>query len=143
MIFSQNLIYSDKQAITADAASTNIIDHGANGFVYGSTTALNRDQGKGSKIPIVIQVTEDFNNLTSLTVNFEVDNDVAFGSPKIVMSQTILAANLKAGRQFSIDVMPLGADERYSRIYYDPTGTAPTLGRITAGVTMGNQTAPL
>lgn len=143
MIFSQNLIYSDKQAITADAASTNIIDHGANGTVYGASVALPRDQGKGAKVPILVQVTETFDALTSLEVQFQVDNDVAFGSPKIVARQSKTLAELKAGAQFSIDSLPLGADERYSRLYYDVTGTAPTVGKITAGITMGNQQAPL
>lgn len=143
MIFSQNLMYSDKQAITADAASTNVIDHGANGTVYGATAPLGRDQGKGTKIPVLIQVTESFDALTSLEVQFQVDDNAAFSSPKIVSRQTKTLAELKAGAQFSIDTLPLGSDERYSRIYYDVTGTAPTVGRITAGITMGNQQAPL
>lgn len=143
MIFSANLMYSDKQAITADAASTNIIDHGANGTVYGAAVALPRDQGKGAKVPLLVQVTETFDALTSLEVQFQVDDNAAFSSPKIVARQTLLLADLKAGRQISIDTLPLGSDERYSRLYYDITGTAPTVGRITAGITMGNQTAPL
>lgn len=143
MIFSQNLLYSDKQAITADARSTNIIDHGANGTVYGASAALPRDNGKGAKVPLLIQVTEAFNNLTSLTVSYQVDNDVAFGSPKTVISATFALADLVVGAQLPIDVIPLGSNERYSSIYYDVTGTAPSTGKITAGITMGNQTAPL
>lgn len=143
MIFSQNLIYSDAQAITVDAASTNVIDHGANRAVYGASAVLGRDLGKGTGTPLLIQVTQAFDNLTSLTVQFQVDDNEAFASPKTVISQTLLLADLKAGRQFAIDDFPLGSDERYSRIYYDVTGTAPTAGKITAGFTMGNQTAPL
>lgn len=143
MILSANLIYSDKQAVTATAASTNIIDHGANGRTYGGSADLGRDLGKGSKIPILVQVVEDFADLTSLTVAFQVSATSAFGSPKTVASQTVDLAALKAGKQFSIDTMPLGSDQRYSRLYYTVTGTAPTAGRITAAVTMGNQTAPL
>lgn len=143
MIFSQNQIYSDKQLITADAASTNVLNHGANGTVYGASAPLPRDQGKGAKIPVLIQVTETFNNLTSLEIQFQVDDNEAFASPKIVSRQVLTLAELKAGKQASIDTIPLGADEQFSRLYYDVTGTAPTTGRIMAVITMGNQTAPL
>ncbi len=143
MITSQNLIYSDKQAITATAASTNVIDHGANGTVYGATAPVRRDQGKGGKVPILIQITEDFAGATALTVEVQVSANEAFSSPKTVASATRSgAANLKAGAQFSIDRLPLGTDERYSRLNYVPTGTV-TAGRVTAQITMGNQQAHL
>lgn len=143
MIFSQNLMYSDKQAITATAASTNVIDHGANGTVYGATAPLGRDQGKGAKVPVLIQITETFVGATALEVQFQVDDNAAFSSPKTVASaKKDGAGNLVAGAQFAIDTLPLGADERYSRLNYVPTGTV-TAGRVTAGITMGNQQAPL
>ena len=138
MIFDLQTLLSNAQAITADAASTNIIDTGAPGTVYGAAAALSRNIGKGKKIPLLIQVVETFNNLTSMEIKVECDNDVAFGSPKVVATTgAILLADLVAGKIASIDVVPRDTDERYFRIYYDITGTAPTLGKVTAGVTMG------
>jgi hypothetical protein len=141
MIFDKQSLLSDKQAITADTVSTNVIDTGANGTVYGASGPLGRDNGKGTKIPLLIQVVEDFNTLTSLEIKVVVDDNAAMSSPKTVATTgVILLADLKAGKQFSIDTIPLGTDDRYIALSYDVTGTAPTTGRISAGVTLGNQT---
>lgn len=133
MIFDRTNLLSDAQAITATAASTNVIDNGpiASGIV--------RDIGKGKQIPLLAQVVEAFNNLTSLTVALQVDDADTFPSPKTVWSQTIVAADLKAGKVVVPEYITRGTDERYMRLYYTVTGTAPTTGKITAGITMGNQ----
>lgn len=134
MIFDQQTLLSDAQAITADAASTNVINLGP------IRSGIVRDIGKGKAIPLLIQVVETFNNLTSMTFALQVDSDEAFGSPKTVwVSGSILLADLKAGKVIVPEYIPRGTDELYMRLYYDITGTAPTLGKITAGVTMGNQ----
>lgn len=140
MIFDKTLLFSDAQAITADAASTNVIDLRANGTVYGATGALRRDLGKGTRTPLFIGVVEAFNNLTSMVVSIQTDDNEAFSSAKTVASFTLLLADLTLGKQIPLDMMPLGSDERYIRLYYDITGTAPTLGKVTAGFTAGNQT---
>lgn len=140
MIFDRTLLFSNAQAITADAASTDIVDLGATGTVYGAAAALNRDIGKGAKIPLDIQVVEDFNNLTDLRVIIQTDDNVGFASPKNVAEFARPLADLKAGRTFTTQV-PAGVAERYLRIFYDITGTAPTLGRVTAGVVAGVQSA--
>jgi len=134
MIFDKTLLFSDAQAITATAASTNIIDLGATGTVYGAAAALTRDVGKGNRLPINIQVVEAFNNLTSLTVSVQVDSVENFGSPKTIASQTIALADLVAGKVSSLNFVLPGADERYLRVHYDVTGTAPTTGKVTAGI---------
>lgn len=140
MIFDKTLLLSDAQAITADAASTNVIDLGAAGTVYGAAAALTRDVGKGNKITLLAQVVENFNTLTSLTIKIECDTTDAFSSPKAVAEQVIPLADLKAGKTFSIMYAPPGVDERYMRLYYDVTGTHPTTGKITAGVVAAVQT---
>lgn len=141
MIFDNTLLFSDAQAITADAGSTNTVDLGATGTPYGGT-ALVRDIGKGCKIPLSITVVETFNNLTSLTVSLQVDDNSSFSSAKtVVVSAPILAAALVAGAQIEVpDYIPQGANERYMRLYYDVTGTAPSTGKITAGVVAARQT---
>lgn len=141
MIFDRTLLFSNAQAITADAASTDIVDLLATGTAYGHAAALQKDVGKGAAIPLLIQVVEAFNTLTSLRVVVQCDDNAGFASPKDVLEVTLPLASLTAGRTFPIIAIPPGVNERYLRIYYDITGTAPTLGKITAGVTMGDQTS--
>jgi hypothetical protein len=130
-------MFSDKQAITADAASTNVIDLGAPETPLFAKAPISQDVGKGRAIPVHIQVVETFNNLTNVVVSLQVDNDVAFGSPKTVSSVTVLLADLKAGKRIPPFYIPEGVDERYVRLFYDITGTAPTTGKITAGLVFG------
>lgn len=133
MIFDQQTLLSDAQAITATAASTNVIDLGP------IKTGIVRDIGKGKAIPLLIQVVETFNNLTSLTIALQVDDADTFPSAKTVWSSTVVLADLKAGKVIVPEFITRGTDERYMRLNYTVTGTAPTLGKITAGITMGNQ----
>ncbi|TIT90394.1 MAG: hypothetical protein E5W41_00275 [Mesorhizobium sp.] len=133
MIFDMQTLLSDAQAITATAASTNIIDLGPinSGFA--------RDIGKGKPIPLRIQLVEAFNNLTSLTIALQVDDNSGFASPKTVWSQTVVLADLIAGKVIVPEYITRGTDERYMRLNYTVTGTAPTTGKITAGVVAGAQ----
>ena len=133
MIFDQQNLLSDAQAITATAASTNVIDLGP------IKSGIVRDIGKGKAIPLLIQVVETFNNLPSLTIALQVDDAEAFPSAKTVWSATVVLADLKAGKVVVPEHITRGTDERYMRLYYTVTGTAPAAGKITAGVTMGNQ----
>lgn len=137
MILSAQQLFSDDQAITATALSTNVIDLGAADTPYGGKAALHQDIGKGTKIPILIQVTEAFNTLTSLTIAIETGAATTLAT--VVASKTVLLADLAVGYQFPIDVLPEEIDKRYLGIRYTVAGTAPTTGKITAGITMGNQ----
>lgn len=137
MILSAEQLFSDDQAITATADSTNVIDLGVAGTPYDSNQ-LNQDVGKGNKVPILIQVTEDFNNLTSLTISIAKGATTALGTN--IISKVVNLADLVEGYQFPIEVLPNECDERYLGIEYTVTGTAPTTGKITAGISMGNQT---
>lgn len=138
MIFSLQQLFSDDQAITGDADSTNVIDLGVAATPYGGKAALNDDVGKGAKIPLLVQVTADFNTLTSLNINLSTGSTTALGTT--IATQNILLADLVAGKQINLDFLPNGIVERYLGIEYDVVGTDPTLGNITAGITMGNQT---
>lgn len=132
-IISNEELYSDNQAITADAASTNVIDHGAPGTWIHGSSAIVDDKGV-SCIPLGIVVTEDFNNLTSLAIELQADDDEAFGSPTTIYSETIALADLVAGKKTAVRMIPFNTTERYTRINYDVTGTAPTTGKVTAGI---------
>ena len=142
MIFDRTELFSDRQAVTATAASTNIIDTGATGTVYGAATALKRDLGKGTAVPLAVRVVQGFNNLTSLTIAYQVSTDAAFTSPKTVVSSSAYTlAQLQPGTVHHLpDSVPIGADFRYHRLMYTVAGTAPSLGQITAGFVAGLQT---
>lgn len=128
MLLDQQALFSAAQAITATAASTNVIDTGSN-----------KDVGKYGDIPLLIQVVEGFNNLTSLTVTVQTDDNSAFSSAADVLSMTIPLSSLVLGYKSPVITLPMKM-ERYIRLNYTVTGTAPTTGKVTAGITGGVQT---
>ena len=128
MLLDQQALFSAAQAITATAASTNVIDTGSN-----------KDVGKYGDIPLLIQVVEGFNNLTSLTVTVQTDDNSAFSSAADVLAMTIPLASLVLGDKSPVITLPMKM-ERYIRLNYTGTGTAPTTGKVTAGITGGVQT---
>jgi len=125
-------IFSDQQVITASAVSTNTYDLGAPGRTAYNSVQLRRNIGICEE-PLLIQVTETFNTLTSLVVEIQTDDNVAFTSPKVVLSVTVPLANLIEGYISPIDNLPRGVKERYLRLNYTVVGANPTLGKITAG----------
>ncbi|SDL07475.1 hypothetical protein SAMN05428953_12657 [Mesorhizobium muleiense] len=136
MILDQQTLLSDAQAITVTAVSTNVIDLGpiASGLV--------RDIGKGKPIPLLIQVTEAFAAAGAGTLTFalQVDNDVAFGSPTTVWTSAAIGkAELIPGKVIIPEFIPRGTNERYMRLSYTVATGPMTAGKVTAGVTMGNQ----
>lgn len=142
-IFSNQDLFSDSQAVTADAGSTNIIDLKATGTPVGAAVALARDLGKGCRIPLEVLVTEAFNNLTTLQISVQVDDNDVFSSAKTVaLSRTYALSELTLGARLNFPAqIPEGTDERYLRLYYDVVGTAPSTGKLFAGVVMGRQNA--
>lgn len=141
-IFDRTGLFSDRQAITATAVSTNVVDLGAAGTPYGSTSPIVRDVGKGTKVPLHVSVTETFNNLTSLTISIETDDNAAFSSATTVWtSPAYTLAQVAVGAKYLLpDVLPVGTNERYVRLRYTVAGTAPSTGRVTAGVVFDRQT---
>lgn len=119
MLIDSQHVLSDAQAITGDAASTNVIDLGA------------ANAGEGNRLGVRVQVDTTFDNLTSLDIVLQTDADSALGSPKTWWERNVLAADLVAGKVFDIGVVPEGS-ERYLRLYYDVNGTNPAAGALTA-----------
>ena len=134
MIFDNTTLFSDAQAVTATAGSTNTISN------LPIASGVVRDIGKGNKIPLLVQVVEAFNNLTSLKIDLEFDSTATITPDKVITLGTYTLAELVAGFQIPWDVIPNGANMAYMRLKYTVTGTAPTTGKITAGVVMGVQT---
>lgn len=130
MILDKDNLFSNAQAITADAASTNVIDLGAAGAA------------RGTNLDIVATVVETFNNLTTLAVTLQTATDAAFTSPITIgtaMTRTLATSgHLVAGDEINLGRVPDNALQ-YIRLYYDVTGTAPSTGKVTAGVIAGRK----
>lgn len=141
MITSKQQTFSDGQVVTADAASTNVIDLGAPGTVLGAPAALVRNIGKGRPVPIYAQLDADASGTTpTLTVLLQVDNDVAFGSAKVVARSEVISGGGE-GDRISLYAVNERADERYMRLFYVVSGTTPSY-TISAGIPLADQTAP-
>lgn len=143
MILDRTLLFSEGQAITASAASTNVVDLGETGKPVGASANLVREIGFGNDVEMVCTVVESFDKLTSLTISIQVDDNAAFASPTTVWTSVAYPlSQLATGAKFLLpDEIPAGVNERYMRLYYTVAGTTPDAGKITAGVVAGRQTA--
>ena len=109
MLLDQNAMMSDKQAVTASAASANVIDLGAAGnAVPGALFA-------------VCRVDEAFAGVTQLKVSLQTDENEAFSDAEELLSATFAQADLNQAQNLFAMVMPNGA-KRYLRAYYTVTG---------------------
>ena len=140
MIFDATTTFSSDQAIIATANSTNVIDLGTPRTPFGGQAAFNADVGKGSLISILAQVTADFNNATSIRVDLVTSANEDLSAGTVVNTETLVLADLVAGRQTYLQYVPNGVTGRYLGLVYTLDGTAPTEGTFTAGITLGNQT---
>ena len=128
MLFDAKLLFSNKQAITATAVSTDSVDTGST-----------KDVGKDGSVSLCVQVTETFTLLTSLAIAIQTDSDSAFGTVETLATVTVPLASLKAGYKLPIITLPQGC-KRYIRLNYTVAGTAPNAGKIMAGIVAGVQT---
>jgi outer membrane receptor for ferrienterochelin and colicin len=132
MIFDKQAVFSEDQAVTVTAASTNVINLGDDDA---AVQALN---SKGD-LEVFAAVTTAFADGTSLKVGLQSDDDEAFGSPTtVVESAAIGVATLKAGYRFKIPKLPR-INEQYVRLYYTVVGTM-SAGKIMAGLILDGQT---
>lgn len=124
MILDEQAIFSDAQAITASAASTNVVK-------------VNGDIGKGTPVELLVQVMADFATCTSVKVGIQTDSAEAFSSP-VTLAETaaVAVADLKAGYVFPIKFLPKGI-KKFIRLYYTVAGSNATTGKITAGLVDG------
>ncbi len=138
MLMSKQQNFSEAQALTATAVSTNTIDLGATYTVLGSPVALTRDIGPGQQIAVLVQLIVDSGGTSpTIDVTLEVDDNDAFSSAKVVATATQVAGG-SAGDTVGLEWIPSGTDERYLRINYTLGGTSPTY-TVTSGITLGNQ----
>jgi hypothetical protein len=117
MYIDSLLKFSDAQALTATADSTNVVDLG-----------VDRDIGIGEAMAVVITVGVAADITTGdETYQFQVETDSveALSSATVIADQTVAAANLTAGDKV---VLPIGfSNERYLQVVYTLGGTTPTV----------------
>lgn len=132
MILDKQNLFSNAQAVTATAVSTDIID-------MGPTPNLPNDNKNAGDVEVFAQVVEDFATLTSLTVTLQGSTAENFASPvNLIASGAIAAASLKKGYKFALDsIGRLGY--RYLRLNYTVAGSDATAGKITAGLVAGHR----
>lgn len=131
MILDKQNIFSDGQAITATADSTNIID-------LGSTR-----MGEGEPIPLNIQVEESFTaaGAATLTVSVLCDDNEAFSSAQTLYTSPAIgkATLVKGYRLPGFSTLPIGT-ERYIKLVYTVATGPMTTGKINAALVLAQQT---
>lgn len=123
-MMDRETLFSNDQAITASAASTDKYDQG-------------NAQGDGSGRVLKITVTETFATLTSLTFQLRHDTASDMGTAVVALATpAIAAASLVAGADFEIP-LPKGLN-RYLDVNYVVGGSNATAGKIKAGIVINN-----
>lgn len=128
MAFLDNqLLLSDAQALTASAASTNIIDLSAS-----------RNIGAGEPMAVALTIDVAADHTTgdeTYSVAVEVDDDSSFGSATTIATYTLSASTVKGDvHVIGVPVTPTNADNRYLRLSYTLAGTTPSV-TVTAFLT--------
>ncbi len=127
MILDAENLFSDDQAITTTADSTNIIK-------------LPDNAGPGNPLRLLLQVTETFAGGTSVAIDLETDDNEAMASPADIANiPAIAAATLVEGYKVEIPFLPR-SNQAYSRLEYTVVGTF-TTGKMTAGFIFDEQSA--
>lgn len=126
MLVDKKLTYSDAQAITAAAASTDVIDF-----------SEARNLGVGEPLYIVVLVDTAFTDSGSdstLSVALEMDSTESF-TPDYTRTLFTFPALSAAGTVKIARISPDDMDLRYSRLLYTPNNGNLTTGAVTAFIT--------
>lgn len=132
MLLDAHNLFSDAQAITADAVGTNVIDLSAD-----------RSIGNGEPLAVVFVVDVAADQTTGdedYTFDVEYASDAAQTTARKLIGRRVFESGtptapaqdadlLVAGFKFAIPIPPtiLSESERYLGIRYDVTGTTPTI----------------
>ncbi len=131
MLLDNQTKFSDAQAITASAASDNILD-----------LAVVRNIGAGKNLYLVLFVTTastDSGSDSTVTPSLQADDNASFSSAATIRTFDTLAALTAAGTKRIYKLEPFtdaGTFERYIRLYYTVAGGNLTTGAISAYLTM-------
>lgn len=120
MTLDKNL-FSEDQAVTGTAVSTNVLD-------FGDETG---NVGDGQSIRVYAQVTEDFATCTSIKVELQDSaDDSTFNT--VLEGPVVAVADAVAGKALIDVTVPKGM-RRYHRLNYVIAGSNATAGTVTAG----------
>jgi hypothetical protein len=134
MFMDADLLFSDAQAVTAAAASTNYYDTGP--LFTGNT---GRNIGMSTEIYFSITVDTAFTDSGSnstLTVDLQTDDNTSFTSQATVATLVTIPAVTAAGTKYFVKV-PVATTvpyERYIRIYYTPNTGDLSAGAVTVAI---------
>lgn len=127
MIMDKENQFSDAQAITATAVSTNYVDLG-----------IARNIGVGENMYLVMIVTTAFTDSGSdstVTPSLETDDNTSFSSPVTLRTYDVIAALAAANTKRVYRIEPYndaGRFERYIQLRYTLANGSLTTGAITA-----------
>lgn len=121
MLLDQNAMMSDKQAVTATAASVHVIDLGAAG------------NAAPGALFAVCRVDEAFTGVSQLKVSLQTDDTEAFSAAEELLSATFETGDLGEVKNLFALAMPNGA-KRYLRAYYTVTGSG-SAGKLSCFLT--------
>lgn len=118
MLLDAQLQFSAAQALTADAASTNVID---------LSSARQIGLGEAIGVLLCVIVAADFTTGDeTYAFQIQTDDNSSFSSATTLSTTTLTAAVLTLGSRHFIP-LPRAGIERYLRLNYDVGGTSPTL----------------
>jgi Bbp16-like protein len=151
MLVDQDLLFSNSQALTATAVSTNLIDLAPLGVPFNGGTNLGRAIGYGEELYIFVSVEvamTDAGSDTTVTVDLQTDDSAGFGSPTTVATLGVIPAIQAAGTRFFFR-MPIGVGnpltgvlpyERFIRLNYTMTNGNLSTGTFSAGIVKDTDT---
>ena len=129
MYVDKNLEFSDAQAVTATAISTNVVD-------LGGTT---QDVGNGEPVYLVILCTEAATAAGDATVTFSLESDstadLATSASVHLSTGAVGKAALTAGKVVAAVALPMADYERYLGVRYTVATGPLTAGKFDAFLT--------
>lgn len=133
MILDKQNLFSEDQAVTVTADSTNIIDLG------NDDSEVNPALNEKGDLEVFAQVTTAFASGTSLKVSLLSSDSSTFSSSTTVSeSAAIATASLVQGYKFKLGQLT-EIDEQYLKLVYTVVGTM-SAGNILAGLVLDKQT---
>ena len=122
--------YSDAQAVTVTAVSSNVVDHGQGA----------RDLGTGENLYLHVNVDTAMTSAggtETVTVTMETDDNEAFGSATVAQTIGVFAAASAAGARLIARLQPLAINERFTRLRYTVANGPLTAGAFSAYLVHG------
>jgi len=123
MLKDKLTMFSDDQAVTSTAASTDYLDQLAAGNAV----------GRGVWLDVRVKTTFTAGGSATMTIALETDDNASFSSATVLWQVTAVAvASLTAGTKWRV-MVPIGA-ERYLRMNYTVAVGPMTAGNIDAAL---------